>query len=48
MSQDYIGKNYAGFDLAMACGSAAMGIGFGTLVGFLIFCIHKHSKEDNF
>ena len=48
MSSEFVGKNYAGYDMAMACLSAAMGLGFGALLGILVFCSYKHLKQDNF
>lgn len=38
----------AGFELAMACLSAAFGIAFGILIGLIILCTARHERSDHF
>lgn len=38
----------AGYDLAMALLSAALGIGFGLLIGLLVLITARHEKYDHF
>lgn len=43
-----INQNPAGYDLAMACLSAALGIGFGLLIGIFVLITARHEKFDHF
>lgn len=38
----------AGFDLAMALLSAALGIAFGILIGLIVLCTARHERSDHF
>ena len=41
-------ENPSGYDLAMALLCAAMGLAFGIIIGLIMFCSHRHEKEQHF
>ena len=43
-----INSNPAGYDLAMACLSAALGLAFGILIGIFVLITARHEKFDHF
>lgn len=43
-----LNSNPAGYDLAMACLSAAMGLAFGLLIGTIVLLTTRHEKFDHF
>lgn len=43
-----LNSNPAGYDLAMACLSAAMGLAFGILIGAIVLLTTRHEKFDHF
>lgn len=47
-SQDWLKLEKPGYDMAVASLSAGMGLGFGFLIGIIVFVAAKHDNFDHF